>query len=79
MKREYMISLLLFVVLLMLLWACQFLESTKVSYNELLLTQRELDANIDVLNKQLVELQSQVVEITPKMMWAYENRKEFDE
>ena len=78
MKREYMISLLLFVVLLMLLWACQFLESTKVSYNELLLTQRELDANIDVLNKQLVELQSQVVEITPKMMWAYENRKEFN-
>ena len=79
MKKEYLLSVMLFIIFMMLLWTCQFLDNTKVSYNELLLLQRRYEASIAKIESNLQQLESQKVEITDKMMWVYENRKEFNE
>ena len=79
MKKEYLLSVMLFIIFIMLLWACQFLENTKVSYNELLLIQRRYEASIAKIESNLQQLESQKVEITDKMMWVYKHRKEFNE
>jgi hypothetical protein len=78
MKKEYLLSVMLFIIFIMLLWACQFLENTKASYNELLLIQRRYEASITKIESNLQQLESQKVEITDKMIWVYENRKEFN-
>ena len=79
MKKEYLLSVMLFIIFIMLLWACQFIENTKVSYSELLLIQRRYEASITKIESNLQQLENQKVEITDKMMWVYENRKEFNE
>ena len=79
MKKEYLLSVMLFIVFIMFMWACQFLENTKVSYNELLLIQQRYEASITKIELNLQELENQKVEITDKMLWVYENRKEFNE
>jgi hypothetical protein len=78
MKKEYLLSVMLFIIFVMLLWVCQFLENTKASYNELLLIQRRYEASIAKIESNLQQLESQKVEITDKMIWVYENRKEFN-
>ena len=79
MKKEYLLSVMLFIIFIMLLWVCQFLENTKVSYNELLLIQRRYETSITKIESNLQQLENQKVEITDKMIYVYENRKEFNE